>query len=284
MWWKCVGICVLMCNAMVYGEDSILTKSKGEWKCTGFCTVSWSGWTDGQLKEQRFLSFVANQNVNYHKKKSKTEHQLEIRTDLSYTKWIDSTWIKNTDAGYLNYQCKKSEGMYLRSSFTINLRSQFTDTWTYRTSGNKQVRSWKNGPMTPGTLIIAYGKTADISPTSSITLGLVGAEIKTYNIHMQKNDTAEVQWGKVGMQSLLGWNVGLSINEKLCTFVSLDNRSQFFLSKFKKTGMNADVQTRIWIDLYKNIRIKLENKLIFNPKDKIPFRQRNEVMIGLFLK
>lgn len=279
-----IGLIFLLITVSSRSEDSLIINNINKLQLSGFYTFSFDINKRNSLNEIKSWSFLLNQTINYRKEKNNKEFRLELRADLSYVKYIDSIWIKSNDAFLLNYSILKISNKKSKTTFNLNVRSSIADEWLYKKSGNNYLKTWRNGPMTPGCIILSYGKNINIRKKSNLLLGIGGLEIKTFNTGQPSNDSAFIKWGNVGIDLSYGLNLGITINEQFSKFIALENRSVFFLKKPEKPEWNMDLQSRLWISIYKSLRLKIENKIYFESKDPSSLKTRNEFLLGVFIK
>lgn len=254
------------------------------WRKEGFFTASFISAEKGTFAINNFL-LANNSVITLAGKNKKYEFQCELRTDLSYSKFLDSIWFKNNDQMLLNLLLTETDkSKRTRWSANLTVRSQLTDTWTYRLNRNILTKTWRSGPMTPGTVNLSYGMNVKLSGSSSINAGLATIRLNSFNIDKNVTDSTDLRAGKVGVRSTYGCNLLFSINEKLFSFMSIENRSLLFIHSLSEKGITLDLHNRIWFRLYKNIRLKIDTGLQFDPATGKKVRMRHEWLIGWYLK
>jgi hypothetical protein len=266
------------------GQDTSLTKSKNRFGQNGFYTLSFISSDTKKLNTLNQFFLSANCTFSYSRQTTGAETSIELKTDLSYTRFLDSAWIKNSDNVTFNFLVRQNKAQSIRTSFNCLLKTQLTDTWVYQRTNKGTTKLWKSGPLTPAVMNISYGMIVKLSERSYVNFGLASIKFNSWNVQQRPSDTAQFRAKNIGVNSEYGCTILVSADESLTKFVSLENRTTIFCNGIKKDGIGFDIQNRFWIRLYKNLRLKIENKLVLDTKTETGVQKRTEILLGLFFK
>ncbi len=249
----------------------------------GFATASFIKTNNKRIQVLNSFFFALSGNTVLSINKSKCDKFLELRTDLGYTKFTDSIWIKNTDNLWLLFSYRTVSEKKFRNSINASLRTQLTDTWlSIPNYTGKNERQWRSGPLTPGTTILSYGLNYRFDERTDISVSYASLKIYSFIPKPESQTPVFIRAGKVSVNSEYGFNFQLRLEEPINHFISVENRTSFFATGLKKESMIFDFQNRIWVNIYRNIRVRIDSKFFYDALQATGIQSKYELLVGIF--
>lgn len=250
----------------------------------GALSSSYTANANWQGQDFQHYAFAGNLVARHQKNGVRWNHQHALLADLSYIKFIDSLWIKNTDR--IVFQLLWSEeGARFRHSYAINFNTQLLPSYQYNydfesRSMNKERTAWG---FCPATLEAGYGMTRQFWETSSINLAFATIRMSALPQNTTFDSASDQQLAR-GKRAYYTLDYGLllttNIQRKLNDRVTWMNASRFFCNAFNRDQVSLDIQNRITFQLWKFLQLRFETRLAYNPLINYHFQFSQEVMLG----
>lgn len=245
---------------------------------------SYSANANWQGQDFQHYAFAGNIIARHQKTGMRWNHQHLILADLSYIKFIDSLWFKNTDRFQMNLLWSE-EGARFRHSYAINFSTQILPSFHYNYDFENRVniRERTAWGFCPSTLEMGYGITKQFWETSSINLAFATIKMSALPLNSTFENASDEQLAK-GNRAYYKLEYGLmfttNIQKRLNDRVTWMNGSRFFCNAFNRDQVTLDIQNRITIQLWKFLQLRFETRLAYNPLTNYHFQFSQEVMLG----
>lgn len=212
-------------------------------------------------------------------------YQHQVLADLSYLKFVDSTWVKGTDRFLLSMLWSRSAKKWTHS-YSVVFSTQFLPNeelaYDPGTESMRQVRY--GGPLVPGTLELNYGAIWCPWPMSSVQFGFATAKVIATPRYALQDTTAEhtISAPNMVLDMEYGASVVANINHPLNDRLEWINSSRAFCNAFDRDHISFEVVNRLAIKLWKYVELRLDTHVGYDPllSYKVGFSQ--EVLLGFF--
>lgn len=216
---------------------------------------------------------------------STRRHQHQLLADLSYLKFIDSTWSKGTDRFVASFLWSRSMKKWTRGYSALR-STQFLPNEELAAdpySGRMRVDRY-GGVLLPGVLEFGYGATwfpwnasslqfsfASIKLTSTPLRGLKAAPED--HLVLTRNAAVDMEYGA---------SIVASINQPIGDRLQWINSSRIFCNGFSRDQISLEFMNRVTIDLLKFVQLRLDTRLGYNPLMSYDLAFSQEVLLGFF--
>ncbi|MFM9984780.1 MAG: hypothetical protein ACKVOK_06070 [Flavobacteriales bacterium] len=257
---------------------SVLSQLNAALSSSYTANANWQG------QDFQHYAFAGSLNARHQKMGGQWNHQHMILCDLSYLKFIDSLWIKNTDRLQVNLLWSE-EGTRFRHSYTLNFSTQLLPSFQYsydyeRRINIKERTAWG---FCPATLEAGYGMTRQFWETSNINLAFATVRMSALPrtaAFESVRDEQLVRGNRAYFKMEYGLMLAANIQKKLNDRVVWMNTSRLFCNAFNRDQITIDVQNRITIQLWKFLQLRFETRVAYNPLVNYHFQFSQEVMLG----
>jgi hypothetical protein len=261
-------------------EDSVLTKKtilRGDLSSSYTSEKSW--WND----TQNYILIKAYGEARLRKTKaSGWSHDHFIQTQLGYTRFIDSLWIKSTDAFKIHLRWAEKKSKNRMHSYFFQMQSQWINTWQHMA----EQRIWKGGFMNPAAITLGYSFSFDFFENSNLLLAPA-----TFQVNIQpeqSNSTAFKERPLLKAKgshvySRYGFSALLNIDEYFYKdFILWQHRSQLFFNALTAQQIQFNISNRLCFRFLKYVQLRFDTSLIYLPEQTLKLQYRQEVLLGIF--
>ena len=232
-----------------------------------------------------FFILSGSLNLAFKKIKVHTIRINELRSEINYQKFIDSSWVKNSDNIFLSsiWILNKKEGF--KNSYSVSFKTQLTNTWepSYQIPGS---RILKSGPFLPFTFVAGYGIHRTFWKNSYVNISF--ASIKINSIPRTEEAVKENKYfattNKMIFKSEYGLNIQSVINRNISKFVTWENKVSCFTTVFNRNSLIFDIQNRVSVKLNRFLKIKLVYTLDYDIIISEKLQTKYELLVGLSLE
>jgi len=239
-----------------------------------------------QNVDYRNYFFLGNIDYSLRVSSDKFKQLYQVRGELGFLKFIDSTWFKNSDNFNILTQWTEYSTKAITHSYSIILKTQFTDTWKYNSDINGETtREWRGGILNPATLMIAYGLNYDFWERCFINLALATIKVSTrprYDNELLPTEKELARTAKSFIISEYGMSIQSAITKKISGNVSWDNKTLFFTNGINKNQITWDFQNRFTFVSLKYLQLRADTHIVYDPQYSYRFQYKQELLIGLF--
>lgn len=217
--------------------------------------------------------------------RSDRQHQHQILADLSYLKFVDSTWVKGSDRFILSMLWSRNVKKWTHS-YSLVFNTQFLpNEEAVYDPGTERIQTTRyGGPLVPGVLELSYGATWCPWPLSSIQFGFATAKFISTPRHALQDSVAThtISAPNMVFDMQYGASIVASINHPLNDRLDWINSSRAFCNAFDRDHVSFDFVNRVAIKLWKYVQLRLDTHLGYDPmvSYKVGFSQ--EVLLGVF--
>ncbi len=277
-------IMVIRSNGQSCAPDSIIQNTVQELKkniLNGFLATTFTTNLNWKGQDNSFFLFAGMFNVTLIRNDEKINRLYELRTEINYQKFIDSSWIKNADNLFLSYIRSNNITKEFKSSYQAAIKTQITNTWEPpgMTPG-KQV--WKSGPMLPFEFIAGYGLNKIFWKTSYLNISLISLKIETRKRTKQsgRDQKTLAATDQMIVDSEYGINFQCSVSKEILKSILWDNKSTAFLSNIKTSLFKFDVQNSISLKLTGTLKIKAGQRFSYDHLISKKVQSKFEILLG----
>jgi len=212
-------------------------------------------------------------------------HSHKLLADLSYLKFIDSTWAKGIDRVQANFLWSRSAKKWTHS-YSAMLATQFlpNEQLVYDEQTERTHTERFGGPLSPGILELSYGATWVPWPLSTVQFSFATVRLLSNpkaalqspahkHLAESANTVFDMQYGG----SLL-----ISINHPLNDRVLWMNNSRVFCNAFDRDHIAFELMNRFGIKLWKYLQLRLDTRMGYDPLVNYKLKFSQEVMLGIF--
>jgi hypothetical protein len=281
-----IAAIALVIHAKAETNKSIETSNTRKYSIHYDCFLSASLFFSKNKSPQDISGLYLFESINIrftrNKKNSKNLH--EFRNELSYFKYTDSIWIKNKDKLFLSLLWIINPANKIKNSFLINIKTQNSNTWeySYNSKINQIQKKWISGPFLPIHIIAGYGINLIYLKNSYLNISFATFKVNLLPKNERLSPEIKIQWesDKAIIQTEYGFNIQGTLKHELQKKIVFENKTSFFTTgnDFQKT--NFDIQNIISIKLNRIIKIRLENKFIYDLMVSKKVLSRYELLIG----
>jgi hypothetical protein len=236
------------------------------------------------------ISILGSCDLRYHfARNSGWEGHHSLRTEISYVRYYDSIWTKNSDYVKLQMQWIEPKGKKLTHSYSVYFGTQWLNsTQSIKTeTGYKKV--WAGGIFNPATLEINYGVNKDLWKNSRLSIAFASVKLttrprKAYEFNIVADPSLFVTKHSY-IRSEYGFSAQLELYEEIFEKVLLfENNSRFFFNGLNRKAVNLDFNNRIAIRFLKVMQLRFDTGLIYDPEYSTRIQYRQEVLLGVFFE
>ncbi len=234
------------------------------------------------------LSFAGSINYSHNASAKGWRHQHIAMADLSYLKFIDSLWFKNTNRIAINLLWHEQQSKILHS-YSLAFQSQFLPSYQYNYDYEKRimVRSHSAYSFNPSALELGYGALLQFWQTSSINFAFASLRF-TSTPKPSAISADELPHFATTNRSYLNINYGFSVStnirKKMGDRVEWWNNSRVFCNAVDREHINFECLNRINIKLWKYLQLRFDTKLAYNPQLNYNIQFSQEVLVGIFFE
>lgn len=216
---------------------------------------------------------------------STRRHQHQLLADLSYLKFIHSTWSKGTDRLLVSLLWSRSMKKWSHG-YSALLSTQFLpheELAADPTSVRMRVNRY-GGLLLPGVLEFGYGATWFPWSTSSIQFSFASIKFTSSPIRGLEVAPEEhlVITRNAAVDMEYGASIVASINQPIGDRLQWINTSRIFCNAFDRDHVSFEFMNRVTIDLLKFVQLRLDTRLGYNPVMSYDLAFSQEVLLGFF--
>lgn len=263
-------------------EDSIISEKNlsGKIYLKGFLATSYNNFENWNEKNATGIFLSGQFNINCKKSARNKSTLYELRTELGYYKFIDSSWFKTKDEFFLSI-IQTSEGTKtVQFAFSANLKSQITDTWITRRTGEK--RKWVSGPILPATFMTGIGINFMLKQNSFINISIATIKVKSDQPSKSIPENYKIigKTKNVILYSEFGCSMQSCILKPFGKYLSFVNKNILFTSGVSLKKLSLDSRNIITYKLFRFIKLQIENRIVYDYLVSSKLQLSNEMLLG----
>jgi hypothetical protein len=265
---------------VVANEDSVLTKKTVVRADLSSSYTSEKTWWN---ETQNYIHIKAYSEARYRKTKtSGWGHDHFIQTQLGYTSFIDSSWIKSTDAFKIHFRWMEKRSKKMTHTYFFQMQSQWFNTW-------QQIpdqKIWKGGFMNPAAITLGYSFSFDFLENSTLLLAPATFQVNiqpelSNSIAFKERPLLKTNGGHV--YSRYGFSAFLNIDEYFYKdFILWQHRSQLFFNALTAQQIQFDISNRLCFRFFKYVQLRFDTSLTYLPEQTLKLQYKQEVLLGIF--
>jgi hypothetical protein len=263
-------------------------KAKSNTTFLGSLSTSFLENINWQATDMKNYALLASVDYSHKKEAERFKKLYQLRGELGFLKFIDSTWYKNADQLNVSAQWTTYSAKVLTHSYSIILKTQFADSWKYTTGMNGEAkREWIGGMLNPAALTLGYGLNYDFWKQCFINVAFATFKINAHPI----NDDELKPWEKELLRtkkSMVIGEYGLSVQsaiaKKIYEHILWDSKTQFFTKGSNKNQVTLDFQNRLTFSFPKFLQFKADTHIVYDPLYSYRLQYKHEFVVGIFLE
>lgn len=261
-------------------KDSVLTKKtlvRADLSSSYTSEKTW--WNE----TQNYVHIKAYGEARFRKTKtSGWSHDHFIQTQLGYTSFIDSSWIKSTDAFKIHMRWMEKRSKKMIHTYFFQMQSQWFSTWQQ----NQDQKIWKGGFMNPVAINLGYSFSCDFLENSNLLLAPC-----TFQINIQPDQSNSIAFKERPLlkaksshvYSRYGFSAFLNIDEYFYKdFILWQHRSQLFFNALTTQQIQFDLNNRLCFRFLKYVQLRFDTSLTYLPEQTLKLQYKQEVLLGIF--
>ncbi|MCX6292663.1 MAG: hypothetical protein NT126_13030 [Bacteroidetes bacterium] len=241
-----------------------------------------------QTVDYKNYSFIGNMDYTRKTTISKFKQLYQFRGELGFLKFVDSTWYKNSDNLNVYVQWTDYSSKKFTHSYSIILKSQFADTWRYKTNRDgKATREWRGGFLNPATLMLAYGLNYDFWQRCFVSFAFATVKVNSrprYDDALLPTEKELARTEKYFIISEYGMSVQGGITKNIYDNVFWTNKTQFFSNGINKNQVTVDFQNRFTFVFLKYLQFRADTHIVYDPLYSYSLQYRQEFLVGVFFE
>gem|GEM_PF-2093115 len=280
--YRYILFCIMMflSSNLNAGTDSILTKKTIlRTDLSGSYTTEKTWWNG----EQNFLLLKGYGEARFKKTmQSGCGHDHFIQTQIGFTGFIDSTWIKSTDAFKIQLRWMEKSSKNLTHTYFFQMQSQWLNTWLQ----TPEQKTWKGGFMNPATLTLGYSFALNFLKNSNLLLAPATFQV---NVQPEKSNSLSfkerpfITSKHSHIYSRYGFAAYLNMDENFYNdILLLQHQSQLFFNALTANQIQFDINNRLCFRFFKYIQLRFETTLTYLPEQSLKLQYKQEVLLGIF--
>lgn len=265
---------------VVANKDSVLTKKTMVRADISSSYTSEKTWWNAT---QNYIHIKTYGEARFRKTKvSGRSHDHFLQAQLGYTSFIDSIWIKSTDAFKIHLRWMEKKSKRLTHAYFFQLQSQWFNTWQ-QTSHQK---IWKGGFMNPAAITLGYSFSFDFFENSNLLL-----TPGTFQVNIQPELSNSIAFKERPLlttkgshiYSRYGFSAHLNIDEYFYKdFILWQHRSQLFFNALTAQQIQFDINNRLCFRFFKYLQLRFDTSLVYLPEQTLKLQYKQEVLLGIF--
>lgn len=217
--------------------------------------------------------------INYYSASIFTKYRSkkELSINYSYSHYIDSLWIKTNDQLYYSYNWSKKNKGFSRS-LIFNFKTQLTNTVIRTRIETRLIGQFGF----PSILNLGIGINFQLKEDNYLHISLLNIQetFITSKLNLNRKEFKSLNHD-FEFQQQLGVSVVSSLKFKLTKKVIYRNNSKLFIRGLKNNDMNFDIRNQFIVDIYKKVKLCLDNRVFFNPLIQTKIQMSNEILLGI---
>lgn len=262
------------------GPDSVLTKKvvfRSDISASYTSEKSW--WND----RQNLILVKASAEVRLRKSRaSGWSHDHFMQTQVGYTRFIDSVWIKTSDAFKIQLRWNEKRSKKVNHTYQLQVQSQWLNSWAQ--TGAAKV--WRGGFMNPSTVQVSYSFSWNFFKNSQLLLAPATLQVTTQpekSTSFTFKERPFVTSKHSHIYSRYGFSAAVTIDEYFYQdFLCWQHRSQLFINAISAQQVQFDVSNRLCFRFLKYLQLRFDTTLIYLPEQTMRLQYKQEVLLGIF--
>ncbi len=209
-----------------------------------------------------------------------------IKSDLGFTKFIDSIWSKHADKLYAQLIWKK-KNKKIDQSYASSITAQLLNSYLYQYDAiQKTTSKTLNGSFfNPAILDAGYGIGISFWNNSIFNLSVASAQVRIEPTSNTSEINSGLKLGAVNHGLILfdyGCSVQLLVLKSWKDRIEINSSNKFFLEGFELSHLHVDMTHKINYAIWKWLQLRADIRLVYDPTTSMKMQYRNELMLGVF--
>ncbi len=270
------------CYASAAGDTSkiIAKKFVGNVSTSFSNSENWKGSTFNSLSAALDIDF------NRSKTTDKSNYLFVVRSELGFTKFIDSVWDKHADKLFCSYIWKRKKKKVDHSA-SFSLTTQMLNSYLNSIDPLTGVASseWSGTFFNPAILDCSYGMAVSFWKNSMWNLSIATVRLKTEPKTQNKGELSGNKVGTINRGWLLldyGVSTQLITSHNLSRNINMNTTAKFFMKGWNRESVELDVNHKFNYVVWKWIQVRADFKIVYDPVVSLKMQYHNELLFGVF--
>lgn len=250
-----------------------------------YFATSFSYHKNWQRSRNNTISLNGSFTARHDKTTNVSEHHFLFKSDLSYTKFIDSIWQKETDTWMLSLQWNKKADNKFTRSWSLLANGQYLNTYSYVYGNDQRIHKKIVGDWSaPSSLEMGWGFNYAITQQSRINVTL--ATIKSSTRPRQADELVPenlFSFKRGYVVSDYGFGTQIFIKEYIGYSKLLwENVTTFFGNGISKDRIQFQTSNKLTMKVWKYMQIVFDTRIVYDPLFSYKLQFRQELIIGTY--
>ena len=285
--WVILYFCLEM-HAGTYSQesttgDSVINKV---FRINGFLSTSLI--SNINWRNETFESFMLGAAVNLMsiRQTNTSKNIFELRSELSYVKFMDSIIDKSEDQAYITFIHSFGKRKRFKNSVSLSLKTQFTDTWIEISGNGISDRVWRSGPLLPAILKMGYGFNYIFRNDSYINFSVLSWKLETrpnLTSSFHPSDFRQIN-NKILYRSSYGMGFQTTLSGSLSKIASWEIAASFFTVAFDQKQTTFDATSMLSFKTGGSIRIRIMNRFAYDYITSEKIEMHSSFLLGYYIQ
>lgn len=283
----CVLIALGLFSALEsYGSFIGDTSKVVSQKFTGSVASSFTNSQNWKGSTFNSLSVALNIDFNRMTETKNSNILFVVKTELGFTKFIDSLWNKHADKLNCNFVWKHKKRK-IDHSCEASLTTQLLNSYLYTYDPLvKQTKSeWSGSLLNPATLDVGYGFAYSFWKNSMLNFSFATVRLKTEPIIKSLTLKDNKAIGRINRGQVF-FDYGISAqaltDKDFTDNFSFHSTARFYMKGFNRESVEMDVSNKLNYKVWKWVQLRADIKMIYDPLISYKMQYRNELLFGVF--
>jgi hypothetical protein len=242
--------------------------------------ISYNNWKGNEKNSFFFKTLLCG---NYDSTATKWESHVHLSAELSYLKYIDSTWNKNSDYLDIGVEFLQRRQKNITSTFNLAVYTQMISDYSfYYSDSGEYLRRWSGGFANPMSIDLVYGSAWRFWKTCRIDLGYVTLKSNVSPLAgaVTGTETAWLISKSSRMSTQYGFCLQTHIRHNFNKRFRWENQSRIFVNAIAPDHISLDLKNRVGFRIIKYLELILDTKVRYLPAPPYQFQFRNELALA----
>lgn len=280
-----LSLFILVCSDLCFGtavNDTVIATRKFSVNLSSAFLNS-SNW-----KGSSFSSFSTTVNSDFYLANTTNNSNMvfTVKSDLGFTKFIDSIWNKHADKLYSQLIWKKNKSK-IDQSYAIAITAQMFNSYSYQYDAIQKVTSktLTGSFFNPANFDAGYGIGISFWKNSIFNLSVASARIRIDPTINSSEMSNSLLLGSVRRGIILfdyGFSLQLLVLKSWKEKFEINSSGKIFMEGFEFSHPHLDMSHKINYAIWKWLQLRADIRMVYDPSTSMKMQYRNELLFGVF--
>jgi hypothetical protein len=209
-----------------------------------------------------------------------------VKSDLGFTKFIDSIWNKHSDKLYAQLIWKKKK-YKIDQSYATSITAQLLNSYSYQYDPvlNTTSKTLSGTFFNPANFDVGYGIGISFWRNSIFNLSVASARIKIDPAENTSDIANSLRLGSVKHGTIFfdyGFSLQILVLKVWKEKFEVNSSSKFFIESFELSHLHMDMSHKINYSIWKWLQLRADIRMVYDPTTSMKMQYRNELLFGVF--